>query len=171
MLIRNWAQPDPHIVTQMRLDAARMIYNGRATPAAERHIRRCTRYHEPTLSSLIFTRDAGMHTSGWWKNPDYERCLHLSVSFIYMNGHSFTRLPQDHKMAEKWCKLFFGGNASLLWVEPPFSEEGKASDVYHYRLFCDEGWQPIKPRGEVYSTDWTPEGWLSWSDLHGKDGE
>ena len=30
---------------------------------------------------IILTRDVGYHTSGWWKNPDYERCYHLSISF------------------------------------------------------------------------------------------
>lgn len=39
------------------------------------------RVHEPTGTMLLFTRDIGHHTSGWWKNPDYERCYHLSLSF------------------------------------------------------------------------------------------
>ena len=30
---------------------------------------------------IILTRDVGYHSSGWWKNPDYERCYHLSISF------------------------------------------------------------------------------------------
>lgn len=38
--------------------------------------------------------------------------------------------------------------------------------VYHYRLFCDEAWKPIMPRGEVYSTQFTERGWKSFSDLH-----
>lgn len=39
--------------------------------------------------------------------------------------------------------------------------------VHHYRLFCDKAWKPILPRGEVYSKDWTPADWKSWSDVHG----
>lgn len=54
----------------------------------------------------------------------------------------------------------------LLWCEPPYSEEGKKAGVYHYRLFCDENWQPIFPRGEVYSTQFTEMGWKSFSELH-----
>jgi hypothetical protein len=172
MMIPNLAQPDPSLVADMRLRAARMTYDGRNSPAARRYIDHCTRYHHPTRTCLIYTRDAGMHASGWWKNPDYDRCLHLSVSFIAMEPGSFTRLPQDHKMAAKWCKIFFGEEVSKLWIEPPFSEQGKESDVYHYRLFCDPVWRPLIPRGEVYSKDWTPAGWKSWSDLHGeKDGD
>lgn len=30
---------------------------------------------------VIMTRDIGYHTSGWWKNPDYERCFHVSISY------------------------------------------------------------------------------------------
>ena len=169
MLIKNLAQPDPVLVTEMRLATAKMDYDGRQSPAAWRHIKRCTRYHLPTLTMLLYTRDAGMHTSGWWKNPDYDRCKHLSISFIERHGRALARLPHNHKMAAKWCELFFGDDKRLLWIEPPFSEEGKAGNVYHYRLFCDRNWEPIKPRGEVYNKTWTPEGWLSWSDLHAHD--
>ena len=41
--------------------------------------------------------------------------------------------------------------------------------VYHYRLFCDEGWQPLKPRGEVYTRDFIEKGWKSFSELHADD--
>lgn len=37
----------------------------------------------------ILTRDIGYHSSGWWKNPDFERCLHLSISFF----HPIHRVP------------------------------------------------------------------------------
>lgn len=167
MLIRNLAQPDPRLVVDMRIAAARMVYDGRNTEAARRHINRCTRYHAPTQTTLIYTRDAGMHASGWWKNPDYDRCQHLSISFIAFHADGFDRLPHERKLAEKWCRMFFGEHVNELWIEGPFSDEGKASDVYHYRLFCDPAWQPILPRGEVYSRDWTPADWKSWGDLHG----
>jgi hypothetical protein len=35
------------------------------------------------------------------------------------------------------------------------------------RLFCDAGWQPIKPRGEVYSRHLTEKGWRTFSEIHG----
>lgn len=106
----------------------------------------------------IFTRDTGYHSSGWWKNPMYERCYHLSISFpggIDKNGLG------------KIIDGLFGTNKNWIWTEPPYSEDGKRLGVWHYRLFCDEFWQPIIPRGEVYSTQFTERGWKSFSELKG----
>lgn len=109
--------------------------------------------------SLIFTRDIGHHTSGWWKNPDYERCYHLSISFP--GGKNKNAL-------EKILDGLFGEDKKKLWIEPPYSKEGKSMEVWHYRLFCDQYWQPIIPRGEVYSKEFTELGWKSYSELHKK---
>lgn len=106
---------------------------------------------------LIFTRDVGHHTCGWWKNPDYERCYHLSISFP--GGRS-------RKKEQYILQKLFRGNCRLLWCEPPYSEGGKKAEVYHYRLFCNEAWEPIMPRGEVYSTQFTELGWKSFSEIH-----
>jgi hypothetical protein len=67
-----------------------------------------------------------------------------------------------------YVAALFGDNVSKLWIEPPFSPAGLAREVWHYRLFCDAAWQPLVPRGEVYSKDWTPADWKSWSDIHGE---
>lgn len=107
----------------------------------------------------ILTRDTGYHTGGWWKNPDYERCWHLSLSFP--GG----RNKQD---IEKILDAVFGEDKKKLWVEPPYSKTGKSLDVWHYRLFYDEQWDPIKPRGEVYSRELTKAGWKSYSELVGE---
>jgi hypothetical protein len=109
---------------------------------------------------LIFTRDIGHHTSGWFKNPDYERCYHLSLSF---RGRSTNK-----KTVEKILDNLYGEDKRKVWVEPPFSEVGKSHGVYHYRLFCNEFWIPIIPRGEVYSKEFTEKGWKSYSELHAK---
>lgn len=106
---------------------------------------------------VIFTRDVGYHSSGWWRNPDYERCWHLSISFP--GG-------KDKSILNKIIDGLFGAYKNLIWVEPPYSEVGKKNDVWHYRLFCDGLWQPIKPRGEVYSTQFTEYGWKSFSELN-----
>lgn len=95
--------------------------------------------------------------SGWWKNPEYERCYHLSID--YPGGMIF-------KKTEWLLNALFGSNRKLMWCEPPYSEHGKKLGVYHYRLFCDEEWKPIMPRGEVYSTQFTERGWKSFSELH-----
>lgn len=105
-------------------------------------------------ATVIFTRDTGCHSSGWWKNPDYERCWHLSCAF----AEGFTR-----RRGDALARLFFGDAARLTWIEPPYTPEGKQRGVWHYRLFCDAGWQPIKPVGEVYSRR-MPVEWLSFSE-------
>lgn len=114
--------------------------------------------------SSIFSRDTGYHTSGWWKNPDYERCYHLSVSFFDPLTEQLR--PQDKKIVDQFLDGLFGPNKRLLWCESPHSKAGKKRDVWHYRLFCDEHWQPILPRGEVYSKAFTEVGWKSFSELH-----
>ena len=116
--------------------------------------------------TTIFSRDTGYHTSGWWKNPDYERCYHLSVSFFDPLSQEPTQPDAD--TVRKLVRGFFGVHRRLIWVEPPYSDHGKKLGVTHYRLFCDEAWQPIKPRGEVYSRELTEAGWLSYSDVQAK---
>lgn len=106
---------------------------------------------------VILTRDVGYHTSGWWKNPDYERCYHLSIS--YPGGTNF-------KKTEWLLNALFGYDRKLMWCEPPYSKTGKELEVYHYRLFCDEAWKPIMPRREVYTREFTERGWKSFSDIH-----
>lgn len=143
-------------------------YTGYSTNSDHVTITQCrqTFPHSPELTAtVLFTRDAGMHSSGWWKNPDYERCEHLSLAFYYP-----PHLPRPHRhdLARLWCLAFFGADrVRYLWVEPPFSAQGRERDVYHYRLFMAPDWRlPVLPRGEVYSKQFTELGWKSFSDLH-----
>lgn len=117
----------------------------------------CGWWIEQYECSIIFTRDIGHHSGGWWKNPDYERCWHLSISF--QGG-------KNKKGLEKILDGLFGLDKRKIWIEPPYSKEGKEKEVWHYRLFCDENWQPIIPRGEVYSKELTEKGWKSYSELN-----
>lgn len=117
---------------------------------------------------LIFTRDVGMHTGGWWKNPDYERCYHLSISF--RNIITWEMMPKNKKISFRYLKAFFGEDHTKLWCEPPYYPSGKEADCWHYRLFCDENWQPIIPRGEVYSKELTEAGWKSFTEIQGRKG-
>ena len=123
-------------------------------------------YQAETGAHVILTRDTGHHACGWWKNPDYERCLHLSLSFF--DPKSRERRGQDREQAAEWVEAVFHSARRLVWTEPPCSEAGKKADVWHYRVFyADEAFRiPILPRGEVYSKELTEAGWLSWSDFH-----
>lgn len=156
------------LVRFAKLRAQRGIYDGRADPRNMNLLFQCSHLYgiTPDISArLIYSRDVGHHSSGWWKNPDYERCLHLSISFC--ENPTDRPIPYMHRQAEKIARAFFGGDASKCWVEPPYSPEGKHADVHHYRLFCDGAWQPFMPKGEVYSSMTTPPDWKSFSEIHG----
>lgn len=154
------------LVRLLKIAAQSGFYSGLIeTAGAAAYMERCKGWHRPTGTGLIFTRDIGYHTSGWWKNPDYERCYHLSISF--RDPETGELAPFDYQRGERWARKFFGHDIRWLWVEPPYSPEGKACGTHHYRLFCDAGWHPIKPRREVYSTEFTEIGWKSFSDIHG----
>lgn len=149
--------------------ASRMWVAARTNPAyngcAETHgwiINHCRFLHEPTGTLLVFTRDEGMHACGWFKNPDFDRCFHLSLSYVDLATH--TLLPQNHELSDQWVDHFYGDNRRYLWTESPYSDGGKEHDVWHYRLLCDPSWTPMIPKGEPYSKDQTPAGWKSYSD-------
>jgi hypothetical protein len=155
------------IAEWMKTCAAGGHYTGIMTPAAKRYLDHCKAAHRPSGSILIFTRDAGMHSSGWWKNPDYERCWHLSLSF--RDPVTGAVRPRDKQWTRIWIDVIFGPLKTLIWTEPPYYPEGKKSDVYHFRVFFSEDWRsPILPRDEVYTRTHTPADWLSWSDARAK---
>lgn len=144
------------------------FYKGRADEEGMRIVTQCRHQfgHGDLIARLLFTRDVWMHNCGWWKNPDYEQCEHLSLSFV----DAETREPsqQVRALAKVWCDAFFGDYTRLLWAEPPYSSEGKRADVYHYRLFMHSDWKtPLLPRGEVYTREFTDAGWKSFGELHG----
>ena len=148
------------VVQRLRLRCWQWLNTGRMEdlPKLRRHTIDC-----PDGARVMFTRDSGHHTCGWFKNPDYERCLHLSISY----RDPETMEAREHDLAEsrEWCRLFFGQHVEKVWTEPPYSEEGKARDVWHFRVFCDPKWDPWMPRGEVYTRKHTPPDWKSWSEL------
>lgn len=159
---RHWLMAG--VAVQMKR-SARMsrTYNGISSPANFQLLDSLTGDHMMTGTRLIFSRDAGHHSSGWWKNPDYERCWHLSMSFRDpLTGIS---APKDIRLTDQWLEVFYGEDRRYVWAEPPYSPHGKVAGTWHYRVFCDPGWEPIIPRGEVYSTELTEAGWRSFSDL------
>ena len=142
------------LVAVARLAALQGSFNG--TQLTMPYMQACIHDYAPLDARIIFTRDTGHHSSGWWKNPEYERCEHLSMSF----ADGFAK-----RKGEILARAFFGDSAKLLWIEPPYSSAGKQKEVWHYRLFCDEAWKPIKPSGEVYSRR-MPAEWMSFSERH-----
>jgi hypothetical protein len=159
------ATPDMEtLVRRLKSRAATGIHSGRSADLP--YLWRCTGDHRETGTRCIYTRDAGHHSSGWLKNPDYERCYHLSISFdpLPQPGARKKPGPFHQPTARLWVRLFFGDWQRFIWEEGPKSREGIRHAVRHYRVFCDPEWQPILPRGEVYSTELTELGWRSWSE-------
>jgi hypothetical protein len=159
------------VAAKMWRQANRGTWDGRGVRSAQDYraigtkpyFDRCIGAHEPTGTILIFTRDEGMHSSGWWKNPDYERCLHLSLSF--RDRLTGSCVPRDVQLSKEWVEAFFHEHQRLIWAEPPYTDEGRDSEVWHYRVFCDLNWCPMLPRKEVYTRDFTETGWKSFSEL------
>jgi hypothetical protein len=160
------------VAAEMRRRAKHGLFNGRQEPGNMLYIRRCTVDDAATRTRLIFTRDTGHHTSGWLKNPDYERCWHLSTSpiqgLILLPGEQLGE--PDKPTLALWVRAFYGDDIRAVWHESPKSEVGKRHDVWHWRLFCDEHWVPLVPRKEVYSLDFTELDWRSASQVLGEDG-
>jgi hypothetical protein len=161
------------VARSLRAHARRSVFTGRWTPFDRAYVDECRVVHVPTGASVIFTRDTGMHSSGWWKNPDYERCEHLSVALAdrQLLAQAAVRLnepPGELDKASKvaWVRAFFPDTTRLVWAEPPFTPEGRKYDVWHYRVFYAEDWRtPILPRGEVYTREFTERGWKSASEV------
>jgi hypothetical protein len=140
---------------KMRLQALTSVWSGKAM---DHYFLSCRWYVQLYEARIILMRESGYHSGGWWKNPEYERCWHLSISYDDSG--------RNEVISNKIIKEIFGENIKWLWCEGPYTKEGKRSNVWHYRLFCDEHWTPIKPKGEVYSTHFTEKGWKSFSELN-----
>lgn len=154
------------LVRLARFRAAQGLYTGKVGRESGRLLRRCI--HEIPLSPehfvrLAYTRDVGHHTGGWWKNPDYERCQHLSLSY----WSESIPIEPDRAVSGMLARAFWPDFYRMAWIEGPVSPEGKSAHVWHYRVFCDPAWQPIMPRGEVYSREYTEAGYRTFSEIHG----
>jgi hypothetical protein len=169
------------IIAKIRRAATFGTYDGRPTIYNRFYMDNATWFHPRSGALVIFTRDTGHHTSGWFKNPDYERCLHLSLSLrdpapMMLQSMLIPKLElnvpamnpplneMDERIGKHWARALFGDSVRYAWFESPKSASGRALGVMHDRVFCDEAWEPILPRKEVYSKDFTELGWESWSD-------
>lgn len=164
------------VADRLRRAAFSGLFFGREDEAAATYMRRCHLKDVATGALLLFTRDAGMHSSGWFKNPDYDRCLHLSLSplagssLVDPAGRPLATPDLDRATTERWVRAFYGDCMGSVWAESPKSGHGRRLGVWHWRVFCDARWQPIVPRGEVYSMEFTELGWRSASQIFEEEG-
>lgn len=82
-------------------------------------------------TTLAFTRDFGQHQFGWLADPAHDRCWHLSIAC------------DDPIERDAWLRAFFGDDLEHVWGQPAVTEYGESSGLWHWRLFCDENWQPL----------------------------
>ncbi|GIH95342.1 hypothetical protein ACFFMN_23560 [Planobispora siamensis] len=139
------------------------------TTADPRHCLDTTAITEPGRPTrIMFTLDYGYHSSGWFANSDYDRCLHLSVSHprpdlprqvrplpadLGLGTYAAVQVetPADEEV-RAWGLTFFRQYATWAWFEPAVGpgDAYRAPNVVHLRLFLDRNDRPILPRGEVY---------------------
>lgn len=122
----------------------------------------CGRTDHDLLIRLLLTKDRMHHSVGWWRNAEYEYCIHLSISAWHTPEE-----PEDIPPAEEryWTFAFFPRTYTMLWHEPGGTdprltpeEKMKNRHFAHLRLFLDpETFEPFIPTGEVYhQTRWLP---------------
>ncbi len=159
------------VARELRRRATTWTWRGEMGPDTMRRLTYCHFDHGETRTRVMFTRDAGMHESGWIRNPDYDRCFHLSLSpFPHDVLIGVVPVLDFRPEIERlWVEAFYGEDAHLTWREGPKTPEGRGREVAHWRLFADAHWQPILPRGEVYHSLFTPPDWRSWSQVHAED--
>jgi hypothetical protein len=106
---KYWTKPS--IVEQMKTRAE--LFKGRFPSRSDAEglaiVNAClAQYEQPGLiTTLIYTIDDGMHSIGWWKNPEFARCWHLSVAYWYPDQ---TVAPKQEKASLEWIELFFREN-------------------------------------------------------------
>lgn len=122
---------------------------------------------------LLFSRDKMHHSSGWWRNAEYEFCWHLSISAWDAAtieegiGPQYTSDPEDVPESQEryWTHAFFPHDFNKVWHEPGGTdprltpaEKMKHRHFVHQRLFLDpETFEPFVPTGEVTDlTRWLP---------------
>jgi hypothetical protein len=120
----NW--PKHSVADKLKTAARSGVFRGILDGAAVAYLDDCKAFHSPTGTLLIFTRDTA----------EYDRCLHLSISFREPFAIGVRR-PFDEQLAEEWCALFFG-------EAKPIEDSPVSPEVRHYRVFCDANWQPIQ---------------------------
>lgn len=157
---REWALRNPWPGNEPILDA--------------RHVLDTSAITEPGRPTrVLLSLDVGYHASGWWKNEEYERCLHVSVSHprpdrpkLWTPKHELgdaggvgmdLETPTDDEV-RSWGDAIFGLANRWTWLEPAASvfDPYRRPNVVHLRLFLTLELEPTKPVGEPYGLTSAP---------------
>lgn len=101
------------------------VYDGSAETVP--YLESCTGLHQETGTLLIITREI---------TREGMNCIHLLISFRSMLDPRIV-VEFDEAIAGEWIEVFFGDAQRLI-------VEDKGVNNHHYRVFCDENWQPIQ---------------------------
>lgn len=119
-------------------------------------------WYLPSLRAIVILTRDNLVKLGWWKNAQYEKCLHLSISF--RDPATLESIEWEPAAARRIVEAVFGEARRLTWWEPAYSAQGKARGVQHWRLFYAADWiTPIHPKGEPHTLN-VPAGWREWTD-------
>jgi hypothetical protein len=116
---------------------------------------------------VLVSFDMGAHASGWWRNAEYDRCWHVSISHpagVVAGERPHHIEPPSVAETQAWARAAFPVPYRWCWLEPPASpdsydvqQQRRRPGVAHIRLFLDRRSRAILPRGEVYNL-------LPWAD-------
>ncbi len=177
----DWSGPavDGLLVPMSKIRAWRAFalknpWQGNQLLTDRRYVIDTTAITEPGRDTrVLLSLDVGYHSSGWWKNSDYEQCLHLSVSHplvdrpkLYLAKADIgspehvgmdLETPTDDEV-RSWGDVVFGQWNRWTWLEPAASplDPYRSPNVVHLRLYLDERLQPILPVGEPYGLNAPP---------------
>ncbi len=117
------------IANRMRYRARSGAHCGDRSVRELAYIKKCSARDGST--TLVFTRDFGNHQFAWLADPAHDRCWHLSIAC------------SDSIERDAWLRALFGEHVEHLWGQSCVSLYGQQRGVWHWRLFCDENWQPL----------------------------
>jgi hypothetical protein len=116
------------IAKRMRFHARSGAMCGDLSADERKYVRRCS--VRAGTTTLVFTRDFGNH-DGWLSDPTHDRCWHLSIAC------------DDDNERDAWLRAFFGDHVAELWGQTCATDYGQQRGVWHWRLFCDQNWEPM----------------------------
>lgn len=151
-------RPSRQVLRQWVRLARANPWTGRELPGP-RHQLMVSAIREPgRWTRLLLTFDVGYHACGWWKNEQYDRCWHLSIS----HPTELAVETPDEREVFAWCRLLWKDDAPKCWIEGAAStlDPYRLPNIVHARLFVlgpDD--TPIIPEGEVYEPlrPWSPK--------------
>jgi hypothetical protein len=164
---------DEQVIRTMVRRAFNNPWKGNQPLLDKRHVLDTTAILEPGRPTRILcTFDYNYHGSGWFKNSEFEQCLHVSVSHPHWDrsrvhvdktgqlgagaGARYAGYDLETPTEEEcweWGKAFFGEHAPKAWIEPAASvlDLYRSPNIVHLRLYYDEHLEPFMPTAEPYA--------------------